>query len=128
MRQFIVTANVQLLGDGRVYRKDSLLTEADVGERNIKRYLNRGYIEAVGDADEYSDYEEEAIGPEDGEFYEPDHVNKMKKPELLKYAKHIGMGDIDPGKAAPELRSLVNGFIAEQKSTLADDDKGGADA
>ena len=130
MRQYVVTANVQIMGDDKVYRKNSIISEAKVGEANIKRYLSRGYIEAVGDADESSEYDEEVIGPEDGEFYEPDHVNKMKKPELLKYAMRIGMSDIDPSKAAPELRSLVNGFIAELKSSLTDDDKGtgGADA
>ena len=124
MRQYIVVRNVQLLAGGKIFRKNRIISESDVGEKNIRRYLDRGYIEELNSVYDVLVDDDEVFVPGHDEYCTPEQVNKMKKPELLKYAKHIGMAEIDQSQTAPDLRILIIKFISEQNPNVQSGDDG----
>ena len=123
MKQFIILKT--FIFSSKTYAKDRLVSVNDVGEPAILRLEKRGFIKPVSEA--AASYEEPAAFEKLDEFMLPEQVNRMKKQELLEYAKHIGVPEIDPSQNMVDLRGLVNAYIAGQKSK-ADGEDGEADA
>ena len=123
MKQYIVIK--QFILKDKTFRKDKLLTAADVGEGNVKRLEQRKYIKAT---EAMSVAYEETPDYLDAEtFLTPVEVNRLKKAELIEYAKHIGVPDFDPTLPNPDIRKLVNDFIAEVEADDNDEDDTGGE-
>lgn len=121
MKQYIVIK--QFILKDKIFRKDKLLTASDVGEGNIKRLEQRKYIKAT---EAMSVTYEEIPAYMDAEtLLTPVEVNRLKKTELIEYAKHIGIPDFDTTLPNPDIRKLVNDFIAEVET---DEDEGDTDS
>jgi len=101
-----------------------IITSEDVGDANIKRYLDRGYIKLIGTnaLEEQKEIEHivtetieetEIENDELDEYLSPAEIDKLKKNELLQYAEHIGIENINANATNEELKSTINQFIEE---------------
>ena len=112
---YLVVKNVNLQVGRKTYRKDAIITAEMVGQDKINRYLARGYIKPIGGAVvEDSD--------NDTNYLTPGEVDKLRKPELLEYAGKIGVGGINSGNTATELKAAINQFIEEMSEDDSDED------
>lgn len=93
------------------YYQDRLITSEGIGEANIKRLLGRGYIKSIETM--AAAYVEPPFYDGCKDLWPPEKVNKLKKPELIEYGKHIGAPGIEETMTVPELRELINNFIAD---------------
>jgi len=123
MAQYIILKQFEL--KGKIYYKDKLIDSDMLTESHIKRLIAKKYISPLQKMD--SSYEPQAYYELVDEFLTPMEVNKLKKPDLIKYAAHIGVENFDVSAEIVEQRELVNAFIENEsaESNPSDEDDGG---
>ena len=109
MSQYVIQK--KFMFKDRTYSQGRLLADSDVGEGNIERLAARGFIAPVEKMAAH--YEEPPFYANEKDLLTPEQVNRLKKPELLEYAKHIGITNIDHTLPIQELRETVNDHVAE---------------
>lgn len=113
MAQYIIIK--QFIIGAKTYYKDKILSES-MPDNIIKRLETKGFIKSIVEAS--ADYEETPFYEELDEFLTPKEVNKLKKAEMIGYARHIG-AEVDPTLPNIAIASAINEFIAE---TLKDEE------
>jgi len=115
--QYQVTKNVQIQTKEKVYRKGAILTATLVGQKNIDRYLKRGYIALIGVSPDATTTQHTGALPfylTAEEFLTPEQVNGLKsKKEALEYGTNIGVTGLEPGMKLTDMRVLISKFIEE---------------
>jgi hypothetical protein len=105
MANYAVTTGFTLgVSNAKTYHKDEIASSASLGQANADRLLRKGYIRILTEA--------AAAWPEDGEYLSEDEINALKKPQLIKYAAHIGC-EVNPKVGVTELRAAINSFIED---------------
>ena len=117
MKQYLVLKQFTL--KSKVFIKDRMFSSENMSGIVIKRLIAGGYIKSVATMD--VEYEEPAHYENAEDFLTPTEVNKLKLPDLMKYAKQIGAVDFDPKIKIGPLRKLVNDFIVENSEDEEDD-------
>lgn len=107
MKKYIVIRS--FIFSSKTYAKDKLVSADDVGESIIRRLVKRGFLKSAEEM--AATYEEPAFYEQLGDYLLPEQVNKLKKQELLDYAKHLKMPNVDPAQNMADLRDSVNRFI-----------------
>ena len=131
MNRYLVIRRVNLHVDTKVFRKDAIITIEDVGQDNIDRYLRRGYIKLVGEEyEKYLSNNEKEIDENNIPFYlpeedflTPEKVNALERPQLLEYAKYIGVTGFARNITTTNLQNLVNDFIRKAIVDNEDEDE-----
>jgi len=122
MKQYLVVKKVNLQVGEKTYRKGAIITAELVTQRNIDRYLNRGYIVPVGEDEPAPVVEDENAPttnfPVPPEYLSVDEVEALEKPQLLEYAKIVGVKGFRSNIAVAQLATLVNTAIDK----IMDDD------
>ena len=131
MEQYIIIK--QFIFKEKVYFKDKFLTANDVGEKLILRLIKGKYIKRIGQAEDAQDNEGPGnVDPgsewylETEDFLSAEELAALEKPQLAKYATHIGLtfkGNI--GRDA--LRKLINEFIEKALSEQDNEGPGNVD-
>jgi len=126
MTQYLVIKKVNLQVGKAVFRKDAIITAEQVTQRNIERYLKRGYIKPIGegepDATEPTSEGGEGTPtkfPTPPEYLTEEEVIALERTDLLTYAKIVGVKGFRSNIPTVQLAALVNKFIDE---VLADED------
>ena len=118
MEQYIIVKQFAM-GD-KTYYVNRILSSENTKESTIKRLVKKGYIKPI---EKMSVNHEEPPAYEEADgFLSPEEVNKLKKPDLIGYAKHIGVENFDPGAGVAEQREIVNSFIADKADGDEDND------
>jgi len=134
MQKYLVAKRVKLLVGRKTYQKDMIISAEDVGQDKIDRYLSQKYIKPIGNIDE-TELADEDNGDEalDGfDLLSSEEVAALKRPELLKYAKLIGLEDFARNIKNAALVDLINEFVEEnyeeaEADEEEDEDEGGED-
>ena len=115
MTAYRVAKKITLLAGGKEYHQDDVVHAETVGEAKIKSWLAKGYIAPLGnpgsvDLDDEDEVEVEGEGENtfDGVFLPPEALNRLSKPDLMEYAKKIGLEGFSPKIKEPDLRKLIN--------------------
>ena len=113
MKAYLITKNVNLLAGDKKFQKDRIITADDVGQKNIERYLKKGYIKdiSVEKAHTLSGGSALPSPVADGAFFTPEQINAFTRPQLIEYARHIGVIGFRHNTSAADLRKLINSFI-----------------
>lgn len=119
MEQYIILKQFDL--KGKIFYKDRLVNTDAFTEAHIKRLIANNYISTLQKMD--SSYEPPAHYEMVDEFLTPAEVNKLRKPDLIQYALHIGVEDFNTGAKIEEQRGTVNTFIANAGDAGSDDEE-----
>ena len=116
MMMYRVAKKVTLLAGGKEHRQDNVVDAGTVGEAKIKSWLAKGYIAPLGNPGSVDlDDEDEAEGGGgnsfDGVFLPQDAVARLPRPDLIEYAKRIGLEGFSLKIKEPDLRKLINGHV-----------------
>ena len=107
MAQYIIVK--QFIIGKKTYYKDKILSE-NISEELVKRLLSKGFIKSTLEAS--VDHEEIPFYEELKEFLTPKEVNRLKKAQMISYARHIGAA-IDSTLSNAAIAKAINEFIAE---------------
>jgi len=118
MKQYMILKQFTL--SSKTYTKDRMFSGESLSEATINRLIKGGYIKAITAMD--VEHEEPAHYQAAEDLLTPTEVNKLKLPNLIKYANQIGVESFDPKIKVAELRKLVNDFIVENSKDDEDED------
>jgi len=132
MVQYLVIMDVQLHANRKVYRKNAILTADLIGQEKIDRYLKRGYIATIGEAQEVEP-SDDMLPPNNSnlpyyltaeDYLDTEQVSKLNKKDTLAYGAHIGVEGLKPAMSVGELRNLIEKFISEAIETDDEEESG----